>query len=179
MNDTNEPMIVAARAATSPSYDQLRQQYAEICAFGVRSEQYASRYASALEDFDALCKLPCVQVVGIDPAKQEMYIGTTRAILRKTEFDPWREIGEFIVTIGKTPSQFTCANITRNVDGNHHPHVNSSGFMCINNRMEILCLITDGDVLEAFRIIWAGLNTTNNTPYSDSTKWPLHEETSK
>ena len=170
----NQPTI------ESPKRERVRQQFAELCASGFPVNKLEARFAQGLDQFDLFNKLPFVQQIGVDMANQRVVVGTTCAFLRKTKDEPWRIIGEFIVTMKKMPADFQCFNITKTIDGYHHPHVNDSGIMCINNRQEIQLLLADGDYLEAFKIIWAALNTTNGAPYSvaSADKWPvLPEET--
>ena len=156
------------------NHEQVRRQYAWLAASGSQVSKREDSIARGRAEFDEFCKLPFVQQLGVDVGNGQVVVGTTCAYLRKTKEEPWRIIGEFIVTMKWMPAGFCCYNNTSTVGGFHHPHVNTDGTMCISNRQEILLLLADGNFLEAFKIIWTALNTTNGVPYPDAApdKWP-------
>ncbi len=159
-------------------YERLQRDYADLCAFSVKPKMFEQRHRQGCADFPILCSLPFIRHIGVNPVNHTLVIGTACAYLRKTANDPWRMIGDFVVQLYKRPSGFICHNMIQMVNGYQHPHVDEHGSMCIIGKQEINLLIADGDFVEAVKIIWSALNTTNGAAYVNAAAemWPIWKE---
>ena len=171
MTDTSDLSALSQEAREK--YERQRQEYAALCALDIPGHRRDAYLEKFMCDFDRLCGMPCFPVVAVNLAGNQLILGTRIAKLRRYDEGPLREIGEFIICISKRPSGFTFQNVTRQINGFHHPHIQISGTMCIGEKAELNAKITDGDLADVASRLWIALNTSNGSAYSNPDDWPL------
>ncbi len=169
-------MLPTPSSPLRPS-EQVRRDYAQLCALDSGPIRQHATIERALREYEKLCAHPDIQMIGVRLDKAHLYVGTRLIHARRLPNEPWREIGEFVVTIGKRPNpNFACFNITRSVNDYYHPHVTNQGVMCVVHGMETIRLaIADGELYRASHIIINALKRIDIGAFSGAgaEEWPL------
>lgn len=167
-------------------YEDMRLQYAAFWA-SRDTDAYTKTHKFAMEDYDALCKIPGVRMVGISWGEQPcLVIGTDCVDVYCPSDGTIREIGEFTLTIEHTPPSFRFRNVTRVLRDHgraiaYHPHINAEGVMCMPiGRQEALVAIADCRGSEAVKILLTALwmraeevTIGSAFPYARLEYWPI------
>ena len=168
----------AGRETDRVQYEDMRRQFAEFCTRG-NANGCEQRYSKGIKDYDVVCALPGVQMLGLRWQTPIALVIGTDLVRCHDNRGVLREVGEFVIVIQKEPPTFRLHNITQRIYTNHglvhHPHINGDGVLCIQaGKMEVLTAIVDGDMPVALPILLDALwmRAELGTPYINLSCWP-------
>lgn len=162
-----------------PGFLDLQEKYVSFCAGPYINPKEARK------EFVKLCALSGIQMVAFGQG-DNLLLGTTYVRLRDHR-DQWHDIGEFIITIIRSPNvaDIRFHNITRRLPGDafrcgaintfDHPHI-MNGALCLpTGESEMRLAVAKGDIAPAAEFALLALHTLSEHPHggAEINYWPL------